>query len=64
MRKPRVVKVGAVQNSIAVATSAPIAEQRNAIFEKIGKIIDAAGEDGVNVLCLQEAWSKRQKCIY
>jgi beta-ureidopropionase len=41
-------------------TSNPIHEQRQAIFEKIGKIIDAAGADGVNVLCLQEAWSKLQ----
>lgn len=48
MRQPRIVKVGAIQNSIAVATTAAISEQRNAIFEKIGKIIDAAGEDGVN----------------
>lgn len=31
--------------------------QREAIFDKIRKLIDAAGEAGVNVLCLQEAWS-------
>lgn len=62
LRKPRIVKIGAVQNSIAVSTSEPIHKQRDAIFHKIGKIIDAAGADGVNVLCLQEAWSKQRFC--
>lgn len=58
LRKPRIVKVGAVQNSIAAPTTDPISIQRNKLYEKIGKIIDAAGADNVNVLCLQEAWSK------
>lgn len=58
LRQPRIVKIGAVQNSIAASTSAPINQQRDAIFSKIGQLIDAAGSDGVNVLCLQEAWSK------
>lgn len=54
---PRIVKVGAVQNSIAASTTDPISIQRNKLHEKIGKIIDAAGADNVNILCLQEAWS-------
>lgn len=58
LRKPRVVKIGAVQNSIVAETTAPIGVQRDQIFKKIGKIIEAAGADNVNVLCLQEAWSK------
>jgi beta-ureidopropionase len=58
LRKPKIVKIGAVQNSIVKPTNDSIHAQRDAIFEKIGKIIDAAGADGVNVLCLQEAWSK------
>ncbi|XP_047996044.1 beta-ureidopropionase-like [Leguminivora glycinivorella] len=56
-RNPRLVKVGVVQHSIATTTDKPIVEQREAIFNKIRKIITAAGEEGVNVLCLQEAWS-------
>lgn len=28
------------------------------IQEKVGQMIDAAGAMGVNVICLQEAWSK------
>lgn len=27
-----------------------------AIRDKVGRIVDAAGEAGVQVLCLQEAW--------
>lgn len=52
------MKLGAVQNSIVAETTASIIEQRDSIFQKIGKIIEAAGADGVNVICLQEAWSK------
>lgn len=56
-RKPRIVRVGIIQNSIALPTDISIQEQRQAIFEKIRKIIDAAGGENVNILCLQEAWS-------
>ncbi|KAM3965558.1 beta-ureidopropionase [Aphomia sociella] len=56
-RSPRIVKVGIIQHSIAISTDKPITEQRQAIFEKIRKIVEAAGDEGVNVLCLQEAWS-------
>lgn len=59
LRKPRIVKIGAVQNSIVLSTSEPINTQRDAIFEKIGKLVDAASSENVNVLCLQEAWSKK-----
>ncbi|XP_063627163.1 uncharacterized protein LOC134798709 [Cydia splendana] len=56
-RNPRLVKVGVVQHSIGTTTDKPIVAQREAIFNKIRKLITAAGEEGVNVLCLQEAWS-------
>lgn len=56
-RSPRHVKVGIIQNSIVLPTDKPIAEQRLSLFEKIRKIIDAAGVEGVNIICLQEAWS-------
>lgn len=56
-RPPRIVKVAVVQNSIAISTDKPINEQKNAIFEKIKKIIDVAGQEGVNILCLQELWN-------
>jgi len=54
---PRIVRVGLVQNSIVLATTAPVAAQRDAIFERIGHACKAAFEAGVNVLCLQEAWT-------
>ncbi|KAJ8718473.1 hypothetical protein PYW08_002710 [Mythimna loreyi] len=56
-RSPRIVRVGVIQNSIGTSTDKPLVEQRQAIFDKIRKIIESAGEEGVNVLCLQEAWS-------
>ncbi|KAL4180214.1 hypothetical protein AMTRI_Chr13g91000 [Amborella trichopoda] len=55
-RKPRVVRVGLIQNSIAIPTTLPMPHQKNAIMEKILPMIDAAGASGVNILCLQEAW--------
>lgn len=58
LRQPRLVRIGAVQHSIVKPTSANIGEQRKAIFEKVGKIIEAAAADGVNILCLQEFWSE------
>ncbi|XP_077285156.1 beta-ureidopropionase pyd3 isoform X2 [Arctopsyche grandis] len=56
-RPRRIVKVGAIQNSIAIPTTASVVAQRNAILEKVGKLIDIAGEEGVNILCLQEAFN-------
>eukprot|EP00897_Mesotaenium_endlicherianum_P009210 jgi/Mesen1/8317/ME000457S07511 len=53
MRAPRIVKLALVQNAIVVPTSAPYAEQRRAIMDRVSKIIDTAGSLGVNVLCLQ-----------
>ncbi|CAH2087158.1 unnamed protein product [Euphydryas editha] len=56
-RPQRIVKVGIIQHSIVVSTDRPINEQRNAIFAKVKKIIDVAGQEGVNILCLQEFWN-------
>jgi len=57
LRKPRIVKVAGVQTSIVAPTSAPVSVQRQKIMEKIGKIIEAAAADNVNILCLQELWT-------
>ncbi|KAL8150843.1 hypothetical protein V2J09_020651 [Rumex salicifolius] len=57
LREPRIVRVGLIQNSISAPTTSPFAEQQSAIFEKLKPIIDAAGASGVNILCLQEAWT-------
>jgi len=54
---PRVVKIGLIQHSIVLPTTDPISEQAAAIREKVGRLIDIAGNNGVNVICLQEAWT-------
>lgn len=47
------MRVGLIQNSIALPTTAHFADQKKALFEKVKPIIDAAGSSGVNILCLQ-----------
>ncbi len=61
LRPAREVRVGLVQNKIVLPTTAPVFDQREALYRRIGEMIDAAGQSGVNVLCLQEAWSERLK---
>lgn len=56
-RASRIVKLGLVQHSIVLTTDKPINKQREAIFDKIEKIIETAAAEGVNILCLQETWS-------
>ncbi|KAJ6643344.1 Beta-ureidopropionase, partial [Pseudolycoriella hygida] len=57
LRKPRIVRVGAVQNRIVAATTEPIHVQREAIFAKIKNIVKAAAASNVNIICFQEAWT-------
>ncbi|KAL5658940.1 hypothetical protein ACJX0J_032103, partial [Zea mays] len=57
LRQSRVVRVGLIQNSIAVPTTCHFADQKKAIMDKIKPLIDAAGASGVNIMCLQEAWT-------
>ena len=57
----RFVKVGLIQNSIVLPTTAPVAEQRYEIHRKISSIAESAAICGVNILCFQEAWSKELK---
>lgn len=56
LRPPRIVRIGLVQHSIQVPTTEPYAVQRQAIHDHVRGIIDLAGEAGVKILCLQEAW--------
>lgn len=58
LRPPRRVRVGLIQNSIVLPTTEPIAAQRDALLSKIGQIIGVAHLNGVNIICMQEAWSK------
>uniref|UniRef100_A0A7R9V6E3 Beta-ureidopropionase n=1 Tax=Chlamydomonas euryale TaxID=1486919 RepID=A0A7R9V6E3_9CHLO len=56
MRPPRVVRVGLIQNASVAPTTAPYAEQAQAIRVRVGELMDAAGQAGVNIVCLQEAY--------
>ncbi|KAK3236686.1 hypothetical protein CYMTET_53187 [Cymbomonas tetramitiformis] len=56
LRPPRIVKIGLIQNKVVLPSTAPFKEQRQAIFDRIRLLLDAAGEAGVKIACLQEAW--------
>ena len=56
-RSPQLVRVGLIQNKIIKPTTDAVKDQRDALFQRIEQIIDAAALSGVNVLCLQEAWT-------
>lgn len=58
LRKPRIVRVAAIQNQMVVSTSESIHVQRDALYARITTIIKAAAASNVNVLCMQEVWSK------
>jgi beta-ureidopropionase len=57
LRPPQIVRVGLVQHAIVKPTTAPLAEQRDAIFERVSNIVAAAALADVNIICLQEAWT-------
>eukprot|EP00768_Dysnectes_brevis_P004372 gnl/Dysnectes_brevis/313_a347_3817.p2 GENE.gnl/Dysnectes_brevis/313_a347_3817~~gnl/Dysnectes_brevis/313_a347_3817.p2 ORF type:complete len:443 (+),score=115.61 gnl/Dysnectes_brevis/313_a347_3817:1801-3129(+) len=57
IRKPRVIRIAAIQNKIVAPTTAPFEEQWTAIRDRISDLIDAAGAMGANIICLQECWT-------
>ncbi|XP_011501490.1 PREDICTED: beta-ureidopropionase-like [Ceratosolen solmsi marchali] len=57
LRDPRIVRVGLIQNTIVLPTSEPIADQRKAIHDKVGKYIEHAAKCGANIVCMQELWT-------
>ena len=56
-REPRIVRFGVTQNSIKAPTTAPVAEQFEALRARHEQFIEAAAAAGTNVLCFQEAWT-------
>ena len=56
-RKPRVVRIGVIQNQIVIPTDRPVVEQYEALADRIETIIHAAAKLDVDVLGLQEAWT-------
>lgn len=57
LRLPRIVRIGLVQNQIVLPTTDSIAQQKDALLNRIKEIIRIAAEAGVRILCLQEAWN-------
>jgi beta-ureidopropionase len=58
LRAPRNVRVGLFQNKLPLKTTAPIIEQRQALYNLAEKAISAAAALRVNIFCFQETWSK------
>lgn len=56
-RAPRIVRLGAIQMQIQRPTSDPVEDQFQALVARTEGMIHAAGQCGVNVLGLQEAWT-------
>ncbi|XP_067034943.1 beta-ureidopropionase-like [Acropora muricata] len=57
LRRPRIVRIGAVQNKIVLPTNAPLANQLSALHSRIKEITDTAALCGVNIICFQECWT-------
>ncbi|CAF0742170.1 unnamed protein product [Brachionus calyciflorus] len=55
-RAKRLVRIGAIQNSIVLPTTEPIVKQREAIYARISTLIQAAYLSGCNIVGLQETW--------
>lgn len=62
LRSPRVVRIAGIQSKTPLPTTASLKDQRDAIHNKIAKIIEAAHHCGVNIVCMQELW--RKYCFY
>lgn len=56
--KFRIIRVGLIQNSIVLQPNNSVQEQKTALHDRIETIIDTASKAGVNIICLQEAWSR------
>lgn len=57
VRTPRIVRLGLIQNAIPSPTTSPILEQQKALYDRILALLEAAHFMGVNIACLQEAWT-------
>jgi beta-ureidopropionase len=56
-RPARIVRVGLIQNKIVRPTSDPVAQQRDALHSRIADMLEVASTCGVNIVCMQEAWT-------
>lgn len=56
-RPPRVVRTAVIQHAMPKSATSPVGEQRAAVFERVGTMVEMAGKLGAQIVCLQEAWS-------
>ena len=61
-RMSRIVKAGLIQTTLAAATSEPIEKIRDAQIERTLKYVDQAGQEGVQILCMQEIFTGPYFC--
>src|SRR5688500_240986 len=59
---PRVVKCGLIQATHACSTDEPLEKIREANIEKHLKLLDQAGRDGVQIICMQEIFTGPYFC--
>jgi len=57
LRQPRKVVLALIQNQIVLPTDAPVGDQISSLHRRVGSMIEAAGQAGANIVCLQEAWT-------
>uniref|UniRef100_UPI003590076C beta-ureidopropionase isoform X2 n=1 Tax=Myxine glutinosa TaxID=7769 RepID=UPI003590076C len=57
LRPPRCMRVGLLQHSVFLPTTAPVEQQVAASHKHVGEMAAAAAACGVNVICMQEAWT-------
>ncbi|TGZ64658.1 hypothetical protein CRM22_006243 [Opisthorchis felineus] len=57
LRSPRLIRIGAIQNKLVLPPSSPVTDQIAALHHQMGLFLDVAGQCGVNIICLQEAWT-------
>ena len=58
----RIVKCGLIQTSLAASTEESIETIRDAQVERTLKYIDQAGQEGVQILCMQEIFTGPYFC--
>lgn len=59
---PRIVKCGLIQTSLACSTAEPVETIKQASVERHLKLIEQAGREGVQILCLQELFNGPYFC--
>src|SRR3954470_22789155 len=59
---PRIVKCGLIQTSLAASVDDPIEKIRDAQVERTLGFIDQAGQQGVQIICMQEIFTGPYFC--